>query len=86
MRGDRKFLVDENPSPLLPSALCPLPYFQVRPHHRFLIVNHLSHLDFLEEQIALFDAQIAQHISQYPVVEPDEPTTPPDANKPSCSS
>ena len=32
----------------------------VREHHRFLLASHLTHLDFLEEQVALFDAQIAQ--------------------------
>lgn len=35
---------------------------QVRDHHRFLIAQHLTHLDFLEEQIAVFDRQIAQLI------------------------
>jgi transposase len=28
---------------------------QVREHHRFLIASHLTHLEFLEEQIAVFD-------------------------------
>jgi transposase len=32
---------------------------RVRDHHRFLISQHLAHLDFLEEQIAQFNAQIA---------------------------
>lgn len=35
---------------------------QVREHHRFLIATHLTHLDFLEEQIAIFDTQIVQSI------------------------
>lgn len=35
---------------------------QVRDHHRFLIAQHLTHLDFLEEQIAIFDSQIRQLI------------------------
>lgn len=35
---------------------------QLRSHHRFLISNHLTHLDFLEEQMAVFDAQISEHI------------------------
>ena len=35
---------------------------RVREHHRFLIATHLSHLDFLEAQIATFDTQITQHL------------------------
>lgn len=35
---------------------------QVREHHRFLLASHLTHLDFLEEQIAVFDEQIRQFI------------------------
>ncbi len=35
---------------------------RVRDHHRFLIASHLAQIDFLEEQVALFDAQIAQHM------------------------
>lgn len=37
---------------------------RVRDHHRFLIANHLGHLDYLEEQIALFDERIKQHIRE----------------------
>jgi len=37
---------------------------RVREHHRFLIANHLAHMDYLEEQIALFDEQIKQHIGE----------------------
>ncbi len=32
----------------------------VRDHHRFLIANHLSHIDFLDEQLQSFDKQIEQ--------------------------
>src|ERR671916_1668440 len=32
----------------------------VREHHRFLLAGHLAHLDFLDEQVTLFDHQIAQ--------------------------
>ena len=31
---------------------------RVRDHHRFMLAQHLIHLDFLEEQIAVFDARI----------------------------
>ncbi len=34
----------------------------VRPHHRFMLVQHLSHIDFLEGQIAEFDHQITAAI------------------------
>lgn len=36
----------------------------VREHHRFLLAQHLAQIDFLEEQIALFDAQIAAYMAQ----------------------
>jgi transposase len=35
-------------------------------HHAFMIAQHLSHLDFLEEQIAAFDAQVDIAISASP--------------------
>ncbi|HCF26914.1 MAG TPA: IS110 family transposase, partial [Cyanobacteria bacterium UBA11049] len=35
---------------------------RIRAHHRFLIASHLSHIDFLDEQITSFDTQIATHI------------------------
>ncbi len=47
----------------------------VRPHHRFMLVQHLSHIDFLEGQIAEFDRQIAVAIeAQFP------PPTPPSSS------
>lgn len=49
---------------------------QIRSHHRFLIASHLTHLDFLEEQIAVFDEQIAAHIAQTSLGEPTPPTPP----------
>src|SRR5215210_7064955 len=44
----------------------------VRDHHRFMLAQHLLHIDFLEEQIAQFDAQIAAYIQAH-----TPPTTPP---------
>ncbi len=44
---------------------------RVREHHRFLIANHLTQIDFLEEQVELFDAEIAKRI---------EPPAPPPAD------
>ena len=54
---------------------------RVRAHHRFMLAQHLMHIDFLEEQIASFDAQIAaimQPPSSPPVPPPAaaEPTPP----------
>jgi transposase len=31
---------------------------RVRPHHRFLVAQHLSHLDFLDEQIAAYSREV----------------------------
>ena len=58
---------------------------QIRPHHRFLIANHLTHLDFLEEQIAVFDAQIAQHI-QTQVLEVEVPAPSGEQDIPPCNN
>ncbi len=48
----------------------------VRPHHRFMLAEHLAHIDFLDEQVERVSDKIGQQIeamSQSP--EPDE--TPP---------
>jgi transposase len=37
---------------------------RLREHHRFLLARYLEHLDFLDQQIAQFDAQIDQHLAQ----------------------
>jgi transposase len=34
----------------------------VREHHRFMLAQHLAQIDFLEEQIAAFDAEIVERI------------------------
>jgi transposase len=34
----------------------------LRPHHRFLLAQHLSHIDFLDEAIDRLDAQIAEQM------------------------
>jgi transposase len=45
-------------------------------HHAFMIAQHLSHLDFLEEQIAAFDAAVERAISLGGrESEPDAPTS-----------
>jgi transposase len=50
---------------------------RVREHHRFMLARHLEHIDFLDEQIASFDAQIGAVIegeepASAPPVEPNE--------------
>src|SRR5215210_7897007 len=43
-------------------------------HHRFLIAKHLIHIDFLDEQLADFDAQIRAHIQAQPPLSPTLPS------------
>jgi transposase len=50
---------------------------RVREHHRFLIAQHLIHLDFLKEQIAIFETQITEHIQAQATTQKDsKPPTP----------
>ncbi len=37
----------------------------LQPHHRFLLVQHLSHIDQLDEQIAQLDAEIAERMRPF---------------------
>ena len=55
---------------------------RVREHHRFLIANHLTQIDFLDEQIAFFDAEIAKRIDPSAPSQgrPDETDQTPDAS------
>ena len=48
---------------------------QMRPHHRFMLVQHLTHIDFLEEQIAAFDHQISSRLDEQ-VPSPPPPPAP----------
>ncbi len=50
----------------------------VRRHHRFMLVQHLSHIDFLDDQIAEFDRQIATVIEteSTPPPPPSSPVNP----------
>lgn len=38
---------------------------QLKPHHRFLLIQHLSHIDFLDEQIAQLDDEIAEQMRPF---------------------
>src|SRR5919205_2497958 len=49
----------------------------VRPHHRFMLVQHLAHIDFLDEQIAAFDQQIATQVGQQILPPSSPPAHPP---------
>jgi transposase len=57
---------------------------RVRDHHRFLLAQHLLHLDFLEEQIAAYSAQIAATMEAQAAdgsaPPPPSPPTPPPEN------
>jgi transposase len=54
---------------------------RVRAHHQFLLAQHLTHLDFLEEQIACFDEQIRTHLATALGSSP-EPGPPPEREGP----
>jgi len=49
---------------------------RVREHHLFLLANHLAQIDFLDEQIAAFDAQIQKYIQQQQTTPPADPPQP----------
>jgi transposase len=46
---------------------------RVREHHRFLIANHLAQIDFLDQQIAVFDGEIVKYVEQAGLPPPDQP-------------
>ena len=46
----------------------------VQPHHRFLLIKQLSHIDFLDEQIEEINAAIEQQLES--MSWPDEPSEP----------
>lgn len=43
----------------------------VRPHHRFMLAQHLAHIDFLDEQIERVNAEITQRVED--MSRPEEP-------------
>jgi len=47
---------------------------RVSDHHRFLLVTHLTRIDFLEEQIEHFNQRIAAHIQQESPLPSTEPS------------
>lgn len=49
----------------------------VRAHHQFMLTQHLAQIDFLDEQIALYDERIVLHIAQStPDLTPAPPSAP----------
>lgn len=50
----------------------------VRDHHRFLIAQHLSQIDFLDRQIAIFDEEIAAAMQDLPQPPDDHGPAQPD--------
>ncbi|MFO7683583.1 MAG: IS110 family transposase [Chloroflexota bacterium] len=53
----------------------------VRPHHRFMLAEHLAHIDFLDEQIERVSEKIGQQIET--MSQPSEPDEmPPDGESP----
>lgn len=62
-----------NKLPLLQKALTGV----VDIHHRFLIAQHLVHIDFLDEQIETVSEQIVQQVQAMPALLPESVTPPP---------
>lgn len=50
------------------TELVQAPQGRVREQHCFLLTQHLSHIDFLDEQIELFNAEIDRQLAAAPVV------------------
>jgi transposase len=61
-----------NKLPLLQQALTGV----VDDHHRFLVAQHLVHIDFLDEQIEKASEQIVQQMQHLPALSPGSPTPP----------
>jgi transposase len=53
---------------------------RVRDHHRFLLTHHLTHLDFLDEQIEVFSQQIEASIQARVVTASEPPQPSPEAS------
>ena len=47
----------------------------VRPHHRFMLAQHLAHIDFLDEQVERVSNQIGEHIDM--MSQPPKASNPP---------
>ena len=38
---------------------------RLKPHHRFMLIQHLSHIDFLDEQIAQLDTEVEEQMRPF---------------------
>jgi transposase len=56
---------------------------RVRDHHRFVIASHLEQIDFLDAQIASFDAQIVACVAEQAPPSPPAAASPPPPAPPS---
>lgn len=54
----------------------------VRPHHRFMLAEHLAHIDFLDEQIERVSEKIGQQIATMSQVSDPDDTPPDDGESP----
>jgi transposase len=54
----------------------------VRPHHRFMLAEHLAHIDFLDEQIERVSEKIGQQIAAMSQVSDSNDTPPDDGESP----
>lgn len=54
----------------------------VRPHHRFMLAEHLAHIDFLDEQIERVSEKIGQQIATMSQVSDSDDTPPDDGESP----
>ncbi len=61
-----------NKIPLLQQALTGV----VDEHHRFLLAQHLAHIDFLDEQIEAVSEQIGKQMQEMPELPPPSPPLP----------
>jgi transposase len=41
---------------------------RLKPHHRFMLIQHLTHIDFLDEAIAKLDAELAEQMRPFEAV------------------
>ena len=51
----------------------------VRPHHRFMLAQHLGHIDFLDEQVSSVNEEIGQRIEAMSASDEDEMLPPNDS-------
>jgi transposase len=53
----------------------------VRPHHRFMLAQHLAHIDFLDEQVTTVNNEIGERVEAMSQPLPDDYETPPNESQ-----